>query len=84
MDLSPAERSLRASIAAHVSWAHTADPSARTAPARRAFALRFEREVDPEGVCTSWRLTSAPRSCSTVRGARCPEWRREVSGQLRP
>jgi hypothetical protein len=43
-----AERSLRARVAAHASWATTDDPSARTAPARQAFRDRFEREVDPE------------------------------------
>lgn len=37
-------------IGAHESWARTADRTARTAPARRAFLARFEREVDPDGV----------------------------------
>ena len=45
-----ADRSLIARLAAHESWARTADPSARTAPARRALQDRFEREVDPDGV----------------------------------
>lgn len=44
-----AESRLRASIAAHESWAHTEDRSARTAPARAALMARFEREADPEG-----------------------------------
>lgn len=48
-DLSPAERSLRARIAAQLSWASTEDWSARTAPAREAFLERFEREIDPTG-----------------------------------
>jgi hypothetical protein len=47
--LTPAERSLRARLAVHTSWAHTSDPSARTAPARRAALERFERQVDPDG-----------------------------------
>lgn len=50
MPLSPAERKLRAELAAHTSWAHTPDRAARTANARRAALDRFEREVDPEGV----------------------------------
>jgi hypothetical protein len=50
--LTPAERSLRAQIAAHESWAHTDDRSARTANARRAMLDKFERQVDPEGVLT--------------------------------
>ena len=47
--LTPSERSLRAQIAAHESWAHTEDRTARTAPARKAALDRFENEVDPEG-----------------------------------
>lgn len=45
----PQARSLIASMAAHASWANTADPAARTAPARAAALDRFEREVDPDG-----------------------------------
>jgi hypothetical protein len=43
------EASLRARIAAYSKWAQTPDASSATAPARRAFASRFEREVDPDG-----------------------------------
>ena len=45
-----ADRSLMARLAAHESWANTADPSARTAPARRALRDCLERQVDPDGV----------------------------------
>ncbi len=45
-----ADRSLIARLATHGSWAKTTDPSARTAPARRALLDRFERQVDPDGV----------------------------------
>jgi hypothetical protein len=48
--LSPEERTLRARMAVHISWARTHDPKARTAPARTAFLQRFDREVDPEGI----------------------------------
>lgn len=44
------ERSLRARLAVHASWAQTGDRSARTAPARRAALERFERQVDPDGM----------------------------------
>jgi hypothetical protein len=47
--LTPAERSLRARIAVHTSWAQTTDRAARTAPARRAALERFQRHVDPDG-----------------------------------
>lgn len=46
----PGDRSLRARIAAHTSWANTPDRSARTKPGRDAALARFEREVDPDGV----------------------------------
>jgi hypothetical protein len=36
-------------IAAEVSWARTADRSARTKAGRQSFLERFEREVDPDG-----------------------------------
>ena len=47
--LTPEQRSLRARIASHESWARTPDASARTAPGRKAFLDRFERQVDPNG-----------------------------------
>lgn len=40
-DSTTAERTLRARIAAHESWAHTANRSARTAPARAARDAKF-------------------------------------------
>jgi len=43
------ERRISARVASHASWAQTADPTARTAPARKAFRQRFEHEVDPDG-----------------------------------
>jgi hypothetical protein len=48
--MTPAQRSLRAKIAAHASWANTANRSARTAAARKALHDRFEHQVDPDGV----------------------------------
>ena len=50
--LSPSEKTLRAQIAAHESWARTEDRAARTANARKAAMDRFEREVDPNGELT--------------------------------
>lgn len=44
--LTPAERSLRAQIAAHDSWAKTTDRPARTAKARNAFENRFLTQAD--------------------------------------
>lgn len=47
-EMTPAERSLRASIASHSKWAHT-DPTEGTKAARAAFLDRFDREADPDG-----------------------------------
>jgi hypothetical protein len=47
-ELTPAQRTLRARIASQTRWS-MADPVAGTAPARRAFFERFEKQVDPEG-----------------------------------
>lgn len=48
--MTEAERRLRASIAAHESWAATEDRTARTAPARRGLEEKFLREAggDPK------------------------------------
>jgi hypothetical protein len=45
---SPEVRSLVSRIAAHEKWANTADRSAATQAARRAFDKRFEKYLDPE------------------------------------
>jgi hypothetical protein len=47
--LSPAERTLRARLAAHTLHAKH-DARETTAKARAAFLARFEAEVDPEGI----------------------------------
>lgn len=49
MALTPPQRTLQARAAAHISWAKTVNPAARTEAARRAFLARFERQVDPDG-----------------------------------
>lgn len=46
--MTPAERSLQARMAAHVLHSRY-DSKKLTAPARRAFDARFEKEVDPDG-----------------------------------
>ena len=48
--MTPAQRRRRARIAAHASWANTADRTARTASGTKAFLERFQRQVDPDGV----------------------------------
>jgi hypothetical protein len=49
--LSPAERTLRARLAAHTMHSQH-DAHETTAAARAAFLARFEAEVDPNGVLT--------------------------------
>jgi hypothetical protein len=46
--MTPQQRRRRARIAAHASWANTADRAARTAAGTKAFLDRFEHQVDPE------------------------------------
>jgi hypothetical protein len=48
MDLTPQQRSLRARLAAYSRWAVDPNRQEATKPARKAWAQRFEREVDPE------------------------------------
>ena len=47
--LTPAERKLRAQLAAHTSWANTADRTKRTEAGRKAMLSKFEQQVDPDG-----------------------------------
>jgi hypothetical protein len=41
---------MAAKVAIHTRWSNTGDRAAATAPARRGFRARFERQVDPEGL----------------------------------
>ncbi|MBB4761422.1 hypothetical protein ACFQFC_35255 [Amorphoplanes digitatis] len=50
MALNPRQRTRKARIAAHASWANTADRQGRTAQATASFLARFEKQVDPLGV----------------------------------
>jgi hypothetical protein len=43
--MDPQDRTLRARLAAHSSWANTLDPASRTAKARAAANARFERKA---------------------------------------
>lgn len=50
--MNPADRTLRARLAAHTSWAKTTDPASRTAKARAAAEQRWTkaaRELHPDG-----------------------------------
>lgn len=49
MEYTAAQRKLRAQQAAYARWARTPDRVAATAPARRGWRLRWERQVDPAG-----------------------------------
>jgi len=60
--MDPVQRTTQARIAAHTSWARTADRTRRTAPARCAAAARFERLVDPDSVMTPQQRAAAADS----------------------
>jgi hypothetical protein len=79
-----ADRSLIARLAAHESWAKTADASARTEPARRAMLDRFERQVDPDCVLSAEerarRAAHARKAYFTRLALRSAQARRKTSG----
>lgn len=50
MPATRSERQLAASIAAHESWAATADRTARTAPARAALDAKFLEQADGDPI----------------------------------
>jgi len=62
--MTPAERSLRASLAADVSWAATPTAEARTAramPGVEARLRRYAQQADPDGVLTDDEREKAAR-----------------------
>ena len=66
----PADRALRARLAAHTRWARTPDRTAATAVARAAFLDRFDRQVDPDDTLdpeTRARLAANARSAHFAR-----------------
>jgi len=65
VSMTPAERTLRARQAAYTMWAREPDPVTRTAPKRRAFMERFDKQVDPDGTLdpeTRARMAAQARS----------------------
>lgn len=69
--MTPEDRSLRARLAAHTSWAKTADPSERTAKARAAADGRFEqqaRELHPDA--SPERIAAVVKSLKSAHFAR--------------
>jgi len=86
--MTPQARTLRARIAAHESWAQTADPAARTAPGRAAFRELFERRVDPDGLLSPEeraRRAEQARKAHYVRMAlRSAQSRRRRGGRRKP
>jgi hypothetical protein len=68
-DLTPEQRSLRARIAVHTSWANTTDRTARTDAARAAGpgALSYwEKRVDPELVMDDATRAKAAENARTA------------------
>jgi hypothetical protein len=68
INLTPAQRKLRAQLAAHTRWSQCDDPAAHTAAARAAADARFEKIADPDG-----KLTPAERErrAASLRKAHC-------------
>lgn len=78
-----AERQLLARLAAHQSWANTANRTARTAPAREAFLTKFEDQVDPRRELTpeerAKRATNARKAHFTRLALKSAQSRRGTS-----
>jgi hypothetical protein len=64
---SPQERSLVSRIGAYEKWANTADRSAATQAARRAFDKRFEHYPDPEAARKAYFARLALKSAKARR-----------------
>jgi len=60
--MDPEERTARAQMAAHESWAKTTDRAARTKTARDALLSKFANEADPDGALTPEQAAAAARS----------------------
>lgn len=60
--LTPEQRSQRARIAANTKWGKTADRTAATAPATRAWNAKFEQLADPDGRMTPEQRARAAES----------------------
>lgn len=80
-----AERQLLARLAAHQSWANTANRNARTAPARDAFLAKFEDQVDPRRELTpeerAKRATNARKAHFTRLALKSAQSRRGASAR---
>jgi hypothetical protein len=50
MSSTATERSQQSRAASHIRWAKESDPTAATAPARKGFDARFERQLDEWGI----------------------------------
>lgn len=79
--MTAAERRLRATGAAHVSWANTTDRSARTAPARRALDEKFLREAEGDPVRAD-HLRRAHFARMALRSAQARRKAREAAEEL--
>lgn len=60
MAMTPAQRTLRSQLAAHMSWSYTSDRTARTAAGARASDwTRFENEIRAEASALGESVTDA-------------------------
>jgi hypothetical protein len=67
---SPQERSQVARIGGYAKWANTADRSAATEAARRAFDRRFDQYPDPEAARKAYFARLALKSAQARRKAK--------------
>jgi hypothetical protein len=58
-ELTPAQRSMRASLASHTRWANEPDRAEAMRPVLEGMLAKFEREVDPAVVDPEMRINLA-------------------------
>lgn len=82
MSATPSERHLAASIAAHESWANTADRTARTEPARAAMRAKFLAEAGGDPIKAE-HLRKAHYQRLALKSARARRRARELAEEAR-
>lgn len=81
--LTPSERTLRASIAGHSSWAATTDRTARTQPGRDALTRKIEKELIAKIGETAWAAMTPAGQAKAVESARKAHFQRMAFKSVR-
>jgi hypothetical protein len=75
-NLTPSERSLRASLASDTSWRNTADRTARSQPGRDAMARKLEAETIAAIGESAWAALPPAEQAKRIESARSAYYKR--------